>query len=68
MLETRNIFFDVEASNKEELLKMICKKAVEYNISDDEQGLYQDFLNREAEFPTGLQDGFAIPHLSLIHI
>lgn len=62
MLETRNIFFDVEASNKEELLKMICKKAVEYNISDDEQGLYQDFLNREAEFPTGLQDGFAIPH------
>ncbi len=62
MLETRNIFFDVEASNKEELLKMICKKAVEYNISDDEQGLYQDFLNREAEFSTGLQDGFAIPH------
>ena len=42
MLKTRNIFFDVESSNKEELLKMICKKAVEYNISDDEQGLYQD--------------------------
>lgn len=62
MLETKNIFFDIEAATKEDLLKQICEKAVEYGISDDKEGLYQDFLDREAEFPTGLQDGFAIPH------
>ena len=32
------------------------------NNPDDEDALYHDFLEREKEFSTGLQDGFAIPH------
>lgn len=62
MLDEKNIYLDVEAKTKEELISFICDRAYEQEITHDKEGLYQDFLNREAEFPTGLQDGFAIPH------
>ncbi len=62
MLDEKNIYLDVEANTKEELISFICDHAYEQRITRDRDGLYQDFLNREEEFPTGLQDGFAIPH------
>lgn len=62
MLNEDYIFLDVDAKSKEDVLHFICKKAKEFHITDQEDDLYMDFMNREAEFPTGLQDGFAIPH------
>ena len=62
MLNEDYIFFDVEESTKENVLRFICEKAKQFHITDQEEDLYIDFMNREAEFPTGLQDGFAIPH------
>jgi PTS system fructose-specific IIA component len=62
MLREEYLFFDVDVSTKEEALKFISHKALELGLTDDEEGLKVDFLKREGEYSTGLQDGFAIPH------
>jgi len=62
MLNEQTIFLDVDEVDKDSILKFICKKAKALAVADDEDVLYQDFLDREEEFSTGLQDGFAIPH------
>ena len=62
MLNEDYIFLDVKVTNKNQLLGFIADKAHEYNICDNREGLLEDLIKREAEFPTGLQDGFAIPH------
>lgn len=62
MLNEDYIFLDVDANSKEDIIHFICKQAKNFGITDNEDNLYIDFMNREAEFPTGLQDGFAIPH------
>ena len=57
-------------SDRRDLLNQILEyhfACIELNLyldnnPDDEDALYHDFLEREKEFSTGLQDGFAIPH------
>ncbi|NBK96944.1 MAG: PTS sugar transporter subunit IIA [Erysipelotrichia bacterium] len=68
MLKEEYIFLDTELSDKNEVLKFISQKAKDFNITDHQEELYQDFLNREKEFSTGLQDGFAIPHARSNHV
>lgn len=67
MIKENYIFFDIDAKNKEEALDFISSKAFEYGITDDKDGLLGDFLKREEEYSTGLQDEFAIPHAKSIH-
>ena len=62
MIREEYIFFDVDAASKEQLLDFISGKALEFGITDSKEGLKDAFLKREAEYTTGLQDGFAIPH------
>jgi len=62
MLKEEYLFFDADVSTKEEALRFISRKALELGLTDNEEGLKADFLKREGEFSTGLQDGFAIPH------
>ncbi len=62
MLRKEYLFFDVDVTTKDETLKFISRKALELGLTDNEDGLKEDFLKREGEFSTGLQDGFAIPH------
>lgn len=64
MIKENYIFFDIDAKNKEEALDFVSSKAFEYGITDDKDGLLGDFLKREEEYSTGLQDEFAIPHES----
>lgn len=68
LLEEKYIFFDVTADDKEELLKFISKQALELGITNNQEGLLEDLKKRESEFPTGLQDGFAIPHARSEHV
>ena len=68
MLNEDYIFLDVKVTNKNQLLGFIADKAHEYNICDNREGLLEDLIKREAEFPTGLQDGFAIPHARSNHV
>lgn len=62
MLDEKQIFLDVKAETKNDILSFISHQAYELGITDDEQALCHDFKEREKEFSTGLQDGFAIPH------
>lgn len=68
LIEKRGIFLNCDCADKEEMLKFIADKAQEYNITDDSAVLLQDLKNREAEFSTGLSDGFAIPHARTSHV
>ena len=68
MLNEDYIFLDVKAVNKEQLLGFIADMAQEYDICNNRQGLFEDLKKRESEFPTGLQDGFAIPHARSSHV
>lgn len=68
MLKENYIFLDVKAKNKEQMLEVIVDKAYENGICDSSEGLLEDLKKREAEFPTGLQDGFAIPHARSSHV
>lgn len=67
MIKENYIFFDIDAKNKEEALDFVSSKAFEYGITDDKDGLLGDFLKREEEYSTGLQDEFAIPHAKSTH-
>ena len=68
MIEDNYIFLNEDYKSKQELLSFIAAKAEELNICDTKEGLLKDLLAREAEFSTGLQDGFAIPHARSSHV
>lgn len=63
-----NILLHLEAKSKNEVLEIISKKAQELNYTESSKKLYHAFLEREDEYSTGLQDGFAIPHAKSIYI
>lgn len=62
LLSQENLFLNQSFESKEELLDFVASSAQQQGITKDAKKLYQDFLDRESEFSTGLQDGFAIPH------
>lgn len=68
LTEDNYIFLNEDYKSKQELLSFIAAKAEELNICDTKEGLLEDLLAREAEFSTGLQDGFAIPHARSSHV
>ena len=68
MIEDNYIFLNEDYKSKQELLSFIAAKAEELNICDTKEGLLEDLIAREAEFSTGLQDGFAIPHARSSHV
>lgn len=53
---------NIEAETKKEALEFVSEKAEELKLTDNKEGLLGAFINREEEFSTGLQGGFAIPH------
>lgn len=68
LIEDNYIFLNEDYKSKQELLSFIAANAEELNICDTKEGLLKDLLAREAEFSTGLQDGFAIPHARSSHV
>ncbi len=67
MFKEEYIFFDVNVNTKTEVLEFISNQALSLGLTDDKNGLLEDFLKREEEFSTGLQDGFEIPHAKSSH-
>ena len=57
-----NIFLDLEIDTKEALFSLLANAALEAGYVSNQEQTVQAFIAREAEFSTGLQDGFAIPH------
>lgn len=61
-LSARNVMLDQHANSKDEVLHDLAAKAVKLGIADDADAVYDSFIFREGLGPTGLTDGFAIPH------
>ncbi|MBX8938603.1 PTS sugar transporter subunit IIA [Enterococcus gilvus] len=57
-----NILLDVAVASKEELFEVIADYAYESGYVANVAETCKAFNEREAEYSTGLQDGFAIPH------
>lgn len=49
-------------SSREDVLRCISQRACELGIASDADCVYESFLQREAQGPTGMSNGFAIPH------
>lgn len=49
-------------SSREDVLHCISQRACELGIASDADCVYEAFLEREAQGPTGMSNGFAIPH------
>ena len=58
VIKKEYIFTGMEVTTKEEALRAIAERAVELGLCRDVEGL----MERESQGPTGMQDGFAIPH------
>lgn len=61
-INASQVYLDNPATNVEETLEFLAKKAVENGLSDDEAAVLEAFKAREAMGTTGMQGGFAIPH------
>lgn len=57
-----NIFLDLNVTSKEELFSILSNHACKNHYVKDSKQTIAAFIERENEFSTGLQDGFAIPH------
>lgn len=57
-----DVFLDVNELNVDSFLKFASQAAYDTGYTNNVKELNQSFLEREKEFSTGLEDGFAIPH------
>ncbi|SET69706.1 PTS sugar transporter subunit IIA [Lacrimispora sphenoides] len=62
VIKKEYIFTGMEFGSKDEALRSIAEQAVSLGLCRDVEGTYQGFLERESQGPTGMEDGFAIPH------
>lgn len=58
----KKVFFDNAAANTAEALEFLAAQAVELGIADDKDAVLAAFNEREAQGPTGMTGGFALPH------
>ncbi len=63
-----NIYLNVAVKTKEELFEIISEKAKVLGITKNAKKLSQSFSDRESEYTTGFEDGFAIPHAVSKHV
>ena len=62
VIKQEYIFTGMDFKSKEEALHTIAEKSVELGLCRDVEETYQGFLERESQGPTGMEEGFAIPH------
>ncbi|MBR3226412.1 MAG: PTS sugar transporter subunit IIA [Atopobiaceae bacterium] len=58
----KKVFFDNSAKNTAEAIEFLSAQAVELGITDDKDAVLAAFNEREAQGPTGMTGGFALPH------
>ncbi len=58
----KKVFFDNTAKTSAEAIEFLSAQAVELGISDDKDAILAAFNEREAQGPTGMTGGFALPH------
>ncbi|WEV43841.1 fructose PTS transporter subunit IIA [Lactobacillus sp. ESL0684] len=63
-----DIFLEVNVASVTAFLTYAAEAAVNAGFTMDPKELNNSFLEREQEFSTGLEDGFAIPHAKSVVI
>jgi PTS system fructose-specific IIA component len=58
----KKVFFDNTAKSTAEAIEFLSAQAVELGIADDKDAILAAFNEREAQGPTGMVSGFALPH------
>jgi len=58
----KKVFFDNSATTSAEAIEFLSDKAVELGIGEDKDAILAAFNEREAQGPTGMTGGFALPH------
>ena len=58
----KKVYFDNSAKNTAEAIEFLSAQAVELGITDDKDAILAAFNEREAQGPTGMTGGFALPH------
>lgn len=61
-MNASQVLLDVSCASKQDALELLSKKAAELGITDDADAVLKAFEVREEEGPTGMMDGFAVPH------
>ena len=61
-LSEKDILLHVKVADRDELLRLISKRAEELGNTDSAENLFKAFIEREKDYSTGLQECFAIPH------
>ena len=58
----KKVFFDNTAKSTAEALEFLSDQAVALGIADDKDAVLAAFNEREGQGPTGMENGFALPH------
>lgn len=61
-IQTRNIYLDVDLSDKEAVLRFIARTACDAGLINDEEQVFAGLKNREESMSTGVGAGLAFPH------
>lgn len=62
ILDVRAVAVGVEATGKEQVIRLLVDQMTNLGCVTDAQQLYKDIMDREAISPTTLSDGCAVPH------
>lgn len=62
LLKEDQIFLDVSAADKFEAINFLADKMSDVRGVENADQLHQDIIFREKQIPTGIENGFAIPH------
>lgn len=63
-----HILLDLSADSQEELFMLLANYAKELGVIEDAKKVSEAFMEREQQFSTGLQEGFAIPHAKSAYV
>lgn len=63
-----HILLDVSAGSQEELFMSLANYAKELGVVEETEKVSDAFMEREQQFSTGLQEGFAIPHAKSAYV
>lgn len=58
----KKVYFDNTAKDTAEAVEFLSEKAIELGITNDKDAVLAAFNEREAQGPTGMTGGFALPH------
>ncbi|MBS9784568.1 MAG: PTS sugar transporter subunit IIA [Oceanivirga sp.] len=57
------VLLDIEVKEKKDLFEIISKKIKELGVTDDENGVVEDFMKKDKNTVTYLGNEYAIPHI-----